>query len=267
VQGSLRRSSRINDRSGRRRITEAVEIFVMKIHILDSSNLTMWFECLEDIRHDVYHTPQYCFHEGRRTGRTAEAMLIEEGTKRLFVPYLIRPCDDIVGIAAIHDGSFDVVSPYGYPGILINEAAECSPRFVNQAFSALQDELRSRGACAAFFRTHPILNHHFAEIFEGGQFLLQGETVSIDLTLSESAMWEATRSGHRRAITKCKKLGMTARMVPFSAYLDEFIAIYVETMERVGAANRYYSFDAEYFRGLHEEIGEALHLCIVESEG
>lgn len=59
---------------------------------------------------------------------------------------------------------------------------------------------------------------------------------------------------------------MIARMVPFQDYLNEFVAIYEETMGRVNATTGYYSFNTEYFTQINDLLGTSLHLCIVEYE-
>jgi len=55
---------------------------------------------------------------------------------------------------------------------------------------------------------------------------------------------------------------MVAKLVPFSHYIDEFVEVYEETMNRVGANNLYY-FDYDYYLHL-SKLGELVHLCIVE---
>jgi lipid II:glycine glycyltransferase (peptidoglycan interpeptide bridge formation enzyme) len=90
-----------------------------------------------------------------------------------------------------------------------------------------------------------------------------GETVFIDLRLSEAEIWQETRPEHRNKINRCKRAGFTARMVQVEQYISEFITIYEETMERVGAAQSYY-FNKDYYLELRDALGEQLHLCIVE---
>ena len=68
----------------------------------------------------------------------------------------------------------------------------------------------------------------------------------MDLTLDEGQIWAKTRRGHQSTINKCIRLGLTVRTVSFAEYLDEFIDIYEETMNRVQAQDSYY-FDRDYF--------------------
>src|SRR5438132_770056 len=230
-------------------------------------------QALRSLRHDLYHLPEYISAESRRTNTTPEAFVIIDGERIFFVPYLLRRCGDILAEEAAAGEAeeaaagdiADVVSPYGYSGILLSPAALRAPGFPDFALGELTRILKAKGVCSAFFRLHPILNEAFAEIFKPGTFVPNGETVSVDLTLSKSQLWAHTRKGHQSTINKCKRLGFTARMVPIAPSLDEFIALYQETMDRVGADRSYY-FGRDYFTQLLT-LGDRIHLCIVEWEG
>ncbi|OUL35997.1 FemAB family protein [Nostoc sp. T09] len=233
----------------------------MDLQVVSSSDL-LWSKALEKLRHDIYQLPEYLRLEANRLRAIPEAILIADGEKMLFVPYLIRNCGDVVSADAME--IFDVVSPYGYPGILLSEAAINTPGFADAALDAIEQEFRTRGICSAFFRLHPILNENFSEVFQEKKLAVKGKTVSVDLR--QPNLWNHTRKGHRSTINKCKRLGMIAKMVPFSDYLEEFVAIYEETMGRVNATTGYYSFNCEYFSQMNDLLGESLHLCIVEYE-
>jgi len=232
----------------------------MDCQIVDSAN-PLWSQTLSKLRHDVYHLPEYVRLEAKRTKANPEAFLISDREQVFFVPYLLRRCDDLDTSAT--QQVFDIISPYGYPGILLNEAGSTTPGFADFAMNELKCALKAKGVCSVFFRLHPILNGNFTEIFQPGTFTANGETVSVDLKLSESQLWAHTRKGHQSTINKCKRIGLSARIVEFEQYIDEFIAIYEETMNRVEAGKSYY-FTHDYFLDLLK-LGEKIHLCIVES--
>ena len=235
----------------------------MNIEILDLEN-PLWKETLQKLRYDAYHLPEYLALEAKRNHHKPEALLISEMDKIFFVPYLLRSCDDLLGVADSSEEIFDVISPYGYPGILLSDAARFSSEFTHHAFNELQQTFQSRGICSAFLRLHPILSDNFLENFPPNSLTDNGETVSIDLSLDTDKIWAQTRRGHQSTINKCKRLGLTARTVNFAEYLDEFLAIYKETMDRLQAKDSYY-FDRDYFTDLLK-LGDHLHLVIVESE-
>ena len=233
----------------------------MNVQTIDIND-SLWPETLRSLTHDVYHVSEYVALEAKRTNTQPEAFLVTEGDKVFFLPYLVRSCNDIL------DGEpeiFDVISPYGYPGILLSGAAQESTHFVDLAFKELKQTWANKGICSAFIRLHPILSDRFIDIFPPDTFTDNGETVSIDLTLSAEKIWAHTRKGHQSTINKCGRLGLTAKTVPVAEYLDQFLPIYTETMNRVAAKASYY-FNQDYFTGLLK-LGDNLHLCVVESAG
>ena len=232
----------------------------MNIEILDVDN-SAWSKVLNKIPHDVYHLPEYVKVDAQRTQTIPEAFLLEDGDNIFFVPYLLRSCADIYSSKR---KVYDVISPYGYPGILINQASDNTPGFPDFALQQFRQTLKQRDVCSMFLRLHPILGEEFTNIFKSDPFQKNGKTVSIDLTLDEGQIWAKTRKGHQSTINKCMRLGLTARIVSFDEYMDEFIAIYEETMDRVAAKDLYY-FSRDYFEGL-SSLGNKIHLGIVESE-
>jgi hypothetical protein len=231
----------------------------MNIEIFDPQN-PLWLEALSTLRHDAYHLPEYVALDAKRTATIPEAFLLQDQHKIFFVPYLLRSCTDIVD-----SETFDIISPYGYPGLLLSETAQHTPGFPDFALAEFRKALKNRGICSAFLRLHPIVGANFLSIFKPDTFQENGETVSVDLTLDEDKIWAGTRKGHQSTINKCTRFGLTARTVVFSEYIDEFMAIYEETMNRVKAKDIYY-FSREYFNDLLK-LGDKLHLGIVESAG
>lgn len=236
----------------------------MNIKTIDLTD-RLWLETLAKLRHDIYHLPEYVYLESLRNKASAEAILIFEDDKIFFLPYLWRRCDGLFDENLAIAEVFDVVSPYGYPGIVLSEAAANDIEFVKLAMKQVISAFRAKGFCSAFFRLNPIINGGFEEILSSDICKISGETVSVNLTLSEAEIWQQTRPEHRTKINKLKRSGMTARMVPFPEVINEFISIYYETMDRV-EANRAYYFDDEYFSNL-SNLGEKVHLCVVELEG
>lgn len=222
----------------------------------------LWFQTLQKLKHDVYHLPEYIKLESIRTQTVPEAVLIIEDEKIFFIPYLIRSCRDLDQNALAHKEIFDAISPYGYSGILLSDAAVGQAEFLNSAISYLMKVFQSKNICSAFFRLHPIINQGFEQILSPQICQMTGETVSINLLLSEAEIWRQTRSEHRTHINRCKRAGLTAKIVKYEDYLEDFIYLYEETMNRVNAKQMYY-FDYDYFAEL-ANLYEKIHLGIVE---
>jgi hypothetical protein len=235
----------------------------MNIQIIDLAD-PLWRETLTQLNHDVYHLPEYVYLEAQRTQSIPEAILITEGEKIFYLPYLLRCCDHLFSSELLITEVFDVVSPYGYPGFLINALAAQTPEFLNLALQNLKYVFSTKNVCSVFLRLHPILNHYIQELLPSQDYQIQGETVSIDLTLSETEIWHQTRPEHRTHINRCKRAGFTARIVDYHDYIHQFMSVYYQTMDRVEAKKDFY-FDSEYFIGL-SKLNEKIHLCIVELE-
>jgi hypothetical protein len=224
-----------------------------------------WREALGRLRHDFYHLPEYVRLDGEWNQARPMAFVARSGDEELFIPYLLRRCESLFPEASVGDTVYDVVSPYGYPGLLLSDAARRSPRFARLAVDRLSETLREMGACSAFFRMHPLLSDGLSELFPKGFFTAAGETVAMDLTLDGSELWKGVREGHQWTINRCRKLGFVPRMVSLRDHLDRVMEIYRETMDRVQAKESYY-FDREYFARLAEMPGR-VHCGVVESEG
>ncbi|WP_414586008.1 peptidoglycan bridge formation glycyltransferase FemA/FemB family protein [Scytonema sp. PCC 10023] len=236
----------------------------MNTQVIQLSN-PLWLETLQKIPHDIYQLPEYFALEAIRTKTLPEAILIHDDDRILFAPYLLRTCNDIETSAEyIQTEIFDVVSPYGYPGILLSQTAVNTSDFLDIAINELKQVLRQKGVCSAFFRLHPIINQNLSANSHLGVFIDNGKTVSRNLELSEQTIWYQTQPGRRKKINQCKQSGLKARMVVFEEYIDEFAEIYAETMTRVSSAAMYYTFNNEYFSHMKDLLGKKLHLCIVE---
>ncbi|MHC0062272.1 GNAT family N-acetyltransferase [Nostoc sp. UIC 10890] len=233
----------------------------MNIQVIDLAN-PLWLQTLEKLSYDIYHLPEYVYLESQRTQSIPEAILIVDGEKIFFLPYLLRRCDDLFDGEFTRPEVFDVVSPYGYPGFLLSEAAANTPIFLNLALEKLKFVFLSKNVCSAFLRLHPILNQGCDEVFLSEFCQVAGETVSINLSLSEAEIWQQTRPEHRTSINRCKRSGLTAKIVKLEDYLDDFIDVYTQTMERVEAKKDFY-FDYKYFLSL-ANLNNNIHLCIVE---
>lgn len=234
----------------------------MKLQIIGAAN-PLWVETLRHLRHDFYHLPAYVDLEAKRTQAIAEAVLIQQDDNQLFLPYLLRRCGDLFPDDVSASDFFDVISPYGYPGLLYNQTGTDNTEFIQAAMEQLMQLWRDRGICTAFIRLHPILNDQFAEIYSSPAYQIHSETIAVDLSLEDAEIWRQTRPEYRNKINRAKRDGLIANIVPWQEHQDTFIEIYTETMDRVGASSSYY-FCKDYFSQFAEALQEKLHLGVVE---
>jgi Acetyltransferase (GNAT) domain len=224
-----------------------------------------WPDVLGRLRHDVYHLPEYVRLDAEWNRARPMAFRARAGDEELFLPYLLRRCDDVFPVAGPGADVYDVVSPYGYPGLLLSDAAWKSPDFAQEAMGRLGGTLRAMGVCSAFLRMHPLLDEGLSELFPDGFLSPAGVTVAMDLAQSERQLWKGVREGHQWTINRCRKLGFVPRMVPLREHLEPVMAIYRETMDRVQAKDSYY-FGPDYFARL-AAMPERVHCGVVEWKG
>jgi hypothetical protein len=219
-----------------------------------------WDETLACTPHDVYHLAGYARASTADDHADIRGALVSDGARRLFVPLMVRPVPGDLGGG--YD-VFDAVSPYGYPGPIFSQVNDEERReFVDAAVSLLVDNLRRSGIVATFVRLHPLLGVTACDLEGKGALVHHGETVVVDLDQTEEELWRQTRSGHRNEINKSLRLGHVAEMDDSWQHLDNFIDIYRETMQRVGASEGYF-FSEAYFRKLRDALSDHLHLGIV----
>jgi len=232
----------------------------MKSIVLDTDD-SQWHSIVSSLDHDIYQLAEYVKLEGVRTNTQPKAFVSIDEDKVFFVPYLIRSCQEL------DPEVYDVISPYGYPGILLSDSAKNDKDFCTESLSNFQESLKSQNICSGFFRLHPILNAGIDQFFPEGTFTDNGETVSIDLTLPKEQVWSDTKSNHRNKINRCtKRFNLTAKISKFNQGIEEFCSLYEETMSRVTAQNIYYSFNTDYFKQMDAAMSDYLYLCLVETE-
>lgn len=224
-----------------------------------------WSELLADQRHDFYHLPGYVRLCAELSQGRAVAFDIEHAGARLFLPVILHT---IPGEEA--GGFCDAESPYGYPGPLLRTPPEWSPEardgFVGEALAAMLGKMRALRLVSSFIRLHPLLPLATGPLLAVGALVHHGDTVSLDLAVSEAALWQQIRGNHRTGINRSLRLG---HQVEFDSCLDQFevfLAAYHQTMVRVGAKPSYF-FPREYYHRLHQALGGRLHLVLVRVDG
>ncbi len=214
-----------------------------------------WRGALDNCWHQVYQLPEYVRFDAELTGASPVAFLYTEGDYVLLLPFAVRP---IPGTSL-----FDAISPYGYPGPVANRYDQA---FWGRASAALLESLREAGLVSLFVRLDPLQTIPSQPLSQIGLLHTHGSTVSIDLRLTREQWWTQVRKDHRGAINRSRRLGRTSVMDDWG-YLDDFIAMYRETMDRVGATSGYY-FGRDYFERLRESLGDqTVHLLMLLADG
>lgn len=220
-----------------------------------------WLQALADLPHDVYHLPQYVQLEAERMHGRAAAVSITAPGFRFFLPLVLAPLDNAVTPGA---PAWDATSPYGYPAPIFS--ADSSDTLLGEAIDHMLAELSAANVASLFVRSNPLLPLPAAPMAGRGLLLTHGQTVWINLAQSREQRWSEIRPRFRSYLNRLERLGLHASEDPALHHLDRFMALYRQTMDKVGAADWYY-FSRDYLAALLERLHEHCSLCVVTAPG
>ena len=225
------------------------------IKTLTTKNAVEWMQTLDRCApYDFYHLPEYHVVAEENGEGTGCLFVFEEGAYTIALPLLLRD---------IEANCKDATSVYGYAGPVGSHTA-IPDAVIGNFQSALTRQLRDLDVVTVFSRLHPLLAQR--KLLAGlGQFQLSS-TVSIDLTLDPAVQHAKFRRDHKAGIKKLRSLGLTVVDDVEGHYLDDFIRIYLETMQRVDARDWYF-FSPTYFHRLWETLGPRVHLFVCLQNG
>lgn len=141
---------------------------------------------------------------------------------------------------------FDIITPYGFGGPLIEPLAE---GVVAEFRAAFEDYCKNENIISEFLRFNPMLaNHRYLEPFM--DVLYDRDSVYIDLTRNEEEMIKHIHKNHLRNIAKAEKKGLTFALAQeelAEEWSEQFYELYKETMDKL-QAEQYYYFSAQFVR-------------------
>ena len=158
-----------------------------------------------------------------------------------------------------------MVSPYGYPGLLLSDAARMAPAVRPGGDAPVERNSPRHGSVFRVLPHASAAQRRLVRALSGGVLhpgRCDGGHGFDRGRLRE--LWKGIREGHQWTIKKCKRLGFVPRMVSLREHIERVMEIYWLTMDRVQAKESYY-FGREYFARLGEMPGQ-VHCCVVESE-
>lgn len=228
--------------------------------VLRCSQEREWNRVLAQVaQHDFYHLAEYHRLAEERGEGTAHLFAYHDGAYTIALPLLLRPVEASGG-----EAWSDATSVYGYAGPLASHAG--MPASVVRGFQrVLTEALAARRVVAVFSRLHPLISQ--CGMLAGlGDCRPEGQTVSIDLTLSREEQRAQYRASLKTRINKLRREGVVCRRDGDKRHLPEFTDIYHQTMRRVKAHSSYF-FEPEYFTRLASGLGPALELFVVTLDG
>lgn len=144
---------------------------------------------------------------------------------------------------------FDITSPYGYGGWLIEGGA---PDMLFQAYS---EWCCNHDIVCEFARFHPVLENH-KKCWGAYEVAGLGKTVVMDLS-SPQCIWENITSKNRNVIRKAIRNEIKIYNGRYPDIFEKFRYIYNRTMDQDGAESYYY-FEPEFYdsvlKGLEQNV-------------
>lgn len=144
-----------------------------------------------------------------------------------------------------HGQYFDITTPYGYGGWLIEGKG------TTELFNEYENWLKRNNIISEFVRFHPMIKNHeecssFYDIFQ------LGEVVHIDLS-SPEVIWENFSSKNRNMVRKAIKNDVKIYNGRFLEIFEEFRKIYNLTMDKDNA-DEYYYFSQEFYSSILNDL-------------
>jgi len=206
--------------------------------ITEVSDAQKWAQVLDSVDHyDFYHTYDY-HHISKSEGERPLLLHYIERNIEIAIPLLLR---QIPGTFL-----YDATSVYGYAGPIAKNLTFC---FDNKEFKKeFKDYLVSKNIVSVFSRLNPFVPNQ-ENILRGiGHTNIAGQIVYVDMTKDAAGQ---RRGYNRRLKTQLNgiKRNTFVRKAEDVEDLLEFISIYNESMNRVGATDDYY-FPRSYFERL-----------------
>lgn len=211
---------------------------------------------------DVYFRSEYFEIYTKYYNCKREAIFWEDKNIKIFWPHLIR---DISKIKQFKNFKYyDLTTPYGYGGPLINVKIE-NIKDTNNSLEKFSKEYKdyafdNKYICE-FIRFHPIFqNWKFFENFCNINNL--NDVVIIYLNQDLDKIFNNIKKGHKYNIKKSEKEGCKVDVInnPTRKNIDDFIKIYYQTMDKNKASKEYYfskNFIKDYFNNLGAILIEA----------
>lgn len=156
---------------------------------------------------------------------------------------------------------FDLVTPYGYGGPLMDEAAEENKEALAKHFQeAFQNYCQKHRIVSESVRFHPVLSNalDFKSCYE---IVHRRNTTGTNLLAFEDPVQSEFSKSSRRNIRKALKSGVSFSVTVDPPDLKSFKSIYYSTMDRNKAADIYY-FDDDYFSDCLRYFGP--HILLTE---
>lgn len=193
---------------------------------------------------DIYYSKNYVSLFAKIQKGRPEAVYFENEKGKIFYPFIKRNIE-------LNKEYFDIITPYGYGGPLL----EGDPTVMKLFYEQFKEYALKNKIVSETVGFHPLLNNK--KYFEGLMSMdLIRETTAVDLTLPLEEIRNNYPPQNKRNINKARKEGIEIIQTTKNDDLNDFIKIYYETMNRNQASSFYY-FPSSYFYQQMQETDQS----------
>ena len=198
-------------------------------------------------RYDVYYLSGYVKAFEQYGDGQAALIYYTHGSTRAINVVMIRDiADDSRFSTGVEKNKFfDIATPYGYGGFLIE----------GDDYDTLDREYiefaKANGFVCEFVRFHTMLDN-YREVAEFYEEVYLGDTVFLD-TSDEAVIWSNLTSKNRNMIRKAQKSGLQVFWGRDLSIIPRFMEIYNATMDK-DSADEYYYFNESFYNSILHDL-------------
>jgi hypothetical protein len=213
----------------------------------DSADRALWVEAWSaGPGREVFNHPDYLKLFAEAVDRPLCAYLqSDEGT--VMYPFILRPVDS-EGPARSGDLT-DMITPYGYGGPQAWAASSIS-RLAAEFWPALDSWAATQNVVTEFVRFGLFRDAYLPYV---GDARTRAINVVVALGDAADAMWMSFDQKVRKNVKKAQRSGITMSIDETGQFLDDFLRIYVGTMDRREAAAGYF-FPRSFFETIIKQL-------------
>jgi len=219
------------------------------------------WESIFPCRHNVFGSVQFATIWQEQSGSEARLFVLESGQSTAAYPFFIRPIKSLSFAPEDLDQHWDLQTP-DYSGPLASGSPDCSAAAeFNSRFPAY---CQQQGIIAEFGHLHPWDSS--TELLDESCMVFDRDIVYVDLSLSEDELWQASYTySCRKNIRRAKHESVEVFEAEGPNDVREFHRIYVQTMDRVDAVDKYY-FPLDFFMAFFEHLPDNARFALARRE-
>lgn len=199
---------------------------------------------------DIYYSQEYVNLFSDVEEGEPEAVYFENKNGKVFYPYIKRKID-------IKEGYFDIITPYGYGGPVV----EGEQSVIKQFYYHFKQYCNNNNIITETVRLHPLIKNdeYIKEVMEIDYIR---KTTAVDLTITLEEIRKNYTSNNKRNIKRAIKEGVEVFVSNNKDDIEIFMDLYNETMDRNNALSYYYFNSSYFYRQMEETLLSKSYLLL-----